>query len=219
MKVIIVGGGKLGYYLCKTLLPLKYDIVVIEEEEKACMKIANELEVSIINGDGTFIDILSEAGCDEADVLIAVTGKDEDNLIACQLAKKYFNIERTIARVNNPKNISVFKFLGVDTAVSGITTIAESIEREVDTSGIKTLLSLQNGDVSFNEIKISSNSTVVNKEIQNIKMPDESIIVAVLRGKEVVIPRGSTVLLENDVIITLSQDDDTVDLKKHFLGK
>jgi len=121
MYIIIVGGGKLGYYLAKTLAPEKHQLVLIEEDLNLCKKIVDELSnlgVQVIHGDGTDINYLKDASIERADILIAVTGFDENNLVACQLAKNYFDVQRTIARVNNPKNINVFKQLGVDSVVS-----------------------------------------------------------------------------------------------------
>ena len=115
MNIVIVGGGKLGYYLAKTLAPHKHQLVLIEEDIKLCKKIANELSglgVQVVHGDGTDINFLKDASIDIADIMIAVTGFDENNLVACQLAKNYFNVSRTIARVNNPKNINVFQTIG-----------------------------------------------------------------------------------------------------------
>src|SRR3989339_1881163 len=131
MKIIIIGGGKIGYYLAKTLIPFKHDITLIEEQKELCIKVANELNINVLSGDGTNIEILTEAKASEANVFIAVSGKDEVNLIACQLAKRNFGVKRTISRVNNPKNISVFETLGVDFAVSSTSIIADLIEQEV----------------------------------------------------------------------------------------
>ncbi|HOK42102.1 MAG TPA: NAD-binding protein [Thermoclostridium caenicola] len=137
MNVFIIGAGKVGYYLVKTLLPNKHKITVIEKNQEYCSKLASDLEVAVVHGDGTDINLLSEAGAQHADVFIAVTGQDQDNLIACQLAKRNFHVRRTIARVNNPKNIAVFEKLGVDISVSSTSIIAEMIEKEIDFSAVK----------------------------------------------------------------------------------
>ncbi|MDD5659510.1 MAG: NAD-binding protein, partial [Actinomycetota bacterium] len=126
MFLIIIGGGKVGYYLAKTLAGLKHKVTVIESNIELCRNIANatdNLNVSVINGDGTSINYLIDADIESADALIAVTGRDQDNLISCQIAKKKFGIRRTIARVNNPKNIDIFERLGVDSAISSTVSI------------------------------------------------------------------------------------------------
>ena len=117
MKVVIIGGGKIAYYLFKTLQASKHKFVVLEERRELCEKIATELEVDVYNGDGTNIPMLEQAGAADADFLVAITGKDEKNLIACEIGKKKFRVRQTIAKVNNPKNIEMFYKLGVDKTV------------------------------------------------------------------------------------------------------
>ncbi len=219
MYIVIVGGGKLGYYLVKTLLPYKHKIVIIEPLEDICNKIANELNIPVINGDGTDLDVLSEIELQKCDIFIAVTGKDQDNLIACQLAKRNFGVERTIARVNNPKNIEIFQKLGVDIAVSSTSIIADLIEQEVDYSGIKTLLRLKSGKLVLNEIVITKKSPVCDKTLKDINIPKDCIIISVIRNEEVIIPNGFTMLKEGDYIIAVSSSKDQVELKDYFVGK
>lgn len=114
MKVIIVGGGQLGYFLAKNLLVSGHEVKIVDMDKKKCKHIANVLDIAVICGDGTRIETLASAKVSKYDVLIAVTDKDEDNLIACEIAKKQFNIKKTVSRSNNPKNISIMKKLGVD---------------------------------------------------------------------------------------------------------
>ena len=168
MFIIVIGGGKIGYYLSKTLAQLKHKITVIETDKALCMNIANttsNLDISVINGDGTSMNYLIDADIESADALIAVTGRDQDNLVACQLAKKKFNIKKTIARVNNPKNIKIFEKLGVDSAVSSTSSLVDIIEREVFISGLKSLTTI--GNISINEVKLQSNYSSINKQIKN----------------------------------------------------
>lgn len=219
MYIVIVGGGKLGYYLTKTLLPRKHEIAIIEILEDTCKRIANELKIPVINGDGTDLDVLSEIEVKKCDIFIAVTGKDEDNLIACQLAKRNFGVNRTIARVNNPKNIEVFQKLGVGISVSSTSIIADLIEQEVDYSGIKTLLRLKSGKLVLNEIVITNKSPVCNETLKDINIPKDCVIISVIRGEEVIIPNGFTMLKEGDYIITVSSNEDQLELKEYFLGK
>jgi len=219
MYIIVAGGGKVGYYLVKTLLAYKHKLAVIESQVELCEKIANELNISTFNGDATDLDILTQVEVDKADTFIAVTGKDEDNLISCQLAKKNFGVKRTIARVNNPKNIDVFQKLGVDLAVSSTSVIADLIEQEVDYSGIKTLMKLKSGKLVLSEIVITDKSPVLNRSLKEITLPKDCILISVIRGEEVVIPNGFTILKDNDYIIAVSSKQDQRELKEYFLGK
>ncbi len=132
MRIVIIGGGKLAYYLVKTLNLSEHDITVIELRKDVCENIATDFEVEVYNADGTNIGILQQARCQEADFLIAITGKDENNLIACEIGKKKFNVKQTVAKVNNPKNIEMFIKLGVDKPVSSTQILADIIEHEID---------------------------------------------------------------------------------------
>ncbi len=207
MDIVIIGGGKLGYYLVKTLLPYKHKITIIEKTTEYSKKIALELDVEVINGDGTDISLLEELEVDKADVFIAVTGKDQDNLIACQLAKRNFNVERTIARVNNPKNISVFEKLGVDLAVSSTSMIAEMIEKEIDYTGVKTLIKLRKGNLVLTEIVVSKKSPSCNKKLKDIDLPSEVVLVSVIRGETTYVPNGHTVIREDDTIFLICKQE------------
>lgn len=219
MYIVIVGGGKVGYYLSKTLLPYKHKIAVLETQKELCMKIANELNISVLNGDGTRIDTLAEVDTQKADIFIAVTGRDEDNLIACQLAKRSFGVKRTIARVNNPKNIMVFERLGVDIAVSSTSIIADLIEQEVDNSGLKTLMKLKEGKIVLSEISINSDSPICGKSLKNLNMPKDCILISVIRDEEVIIPNGFTILQTGDCVVAVSSNENQQILKNFFIGK
>lgn len=218
MYIVIAGGGKVGYYLVKTLQQYKHKISVIERQKDLCEKIANELNVCAVNGDGTDIEHLTECMVNAADIFIAVTGKDEDNLIACQLAKRNFGVRRTIARVNNPKNITVFEKLGVDIAVSSTSIIADLIEQEVDFTGMKTLIKLKGGKVALSEMKVTETSPVRNKMLKQIEIPKDCVLISVIREDAVIIPNGDTVLMDGDYIIAASSLQDQQELKDFFLG-
>ncbi|RCX13777.1 trk system potassium uptake protein TrkA [Anaerobacterium chartisolvens] len=217
MYIVIAGGGKIGYYLCKTLMPYKHRVVVIERQMELCQKISTQLNIPVINGDGTKLDDLSSAEVQRADIFIAVTGKDEDNLISCQLAKRSFGVRRTIARVNNPKNITVFERLGVDIAVSSTSIIADLIEQEVDYSGMKTLMKMKNGRIVLSEIIVKPDSPVCEKSLRDIGLPVDCVIVSIIRDEEVIIPNGYTVLRMGDLVIAVSSQHDQEELKNYFL--
>ncbi|MCB2291478.1 TrkA family potassium uptake protein [Clostridium sp. CS001] len=130
MRVIVVGGGKVGYYLIKALKEKKHSVVLIEKDIEICEKIAEELQVYVICGDASDIEVLKDASIEEVDVVAAVTGKDEENLVICQMVKVNFNIKETIARINNPKNTAIFKALGVNKTVCSTQVICNLIEEE-----------------------------------------------------------------------------------------
>lgn len=206
MKVIVVGAGKVGYYLAKTLKEHGHTPTIIEIDKDCCTNIANELDVSIINGDGTSIDVLQDAGCRNADAFISVSGKDETNLISCQLAKRLFNVEKTIAKVNNPKNTEVIRKLGVDNAISSTDNIARLFEREVDTKNIKQLISLNKGESSISEIDIPENYKYNGKQLADLKLPVDSVVVSITRHGQTIIPRGTTTIESGDTVLIMSKN-------------
>lgn len=219
MFIIIVGGGKVGYYLAKALMPEKHSLVLIESDISMCRKIVDELcgkGIQVIHGDGTDINYLKDAGIGQADVLIAVTGDDENNLVACQLAKNYFGIPRTIARVNNPKNINVFKQLGVDSVVSSTALIADIIELEVDWASLDKILSRRAGHVRIKEIYIDRNADSVGRRIADLNLPEGTIIISLIRENQVIIPDGQTRIRANDDVVAVTRLENADNLPVFF---
>lgn len=219
MNLIIIGGGKVGYYLTKALAELKHKITVIEKDKQLCMNIVNTTsssDVNVINGDGTSMNYLIDAEIESSDALIAVTGMDQDNLIACQIAKNKFNIKKTIARVNNPNNIRIFEKLGVDSVVSSTATIVDIIEKEVFLSGFRSLLTI--GDIAINEVKLQEGYHSINKQIKELNIPKDCIIISIIRENKVIIPGGSTTLLSGDELIAVTKIGEENLLEK-ALGK
>lgn len=207
MKVIVVGAGKVGYYLARTLQEHGYTPTLIEKDLDRCQLIANELDVAILCGDGTSIDVLKEADCQHAGAFISVSGKDEVNLIACQLAKRMFNVEKTIAKVNNPKNTEVIKQLGIDNAISSTDNIARLFEREVDTKHVKQLISLNKGESSISEIVLPDNYKLDGKLLSDLKLPEDCVVVSITRDEKTIIPRGSTSIKSRDTVLIMSKNN------------
>lgn len=204
MKVTVVGGGKVGYYLIKTLLEHGHEPTVIEIDKKNSSYLANELDIPVICGDGTMIPVLEEADVLHTDAVICVSGQDEINLIACQLSKKIYNVPKTVARVNNPKNAEAMKALGVDIVISSTDRIANMLEREVDSSKIKELISLNHGDSSISEIILPEDYVLDGIKLMDLKLPDNLSIVSISRNDKLIIPRGFTELKSSDTILILS---------------
>ena len=216
MHICIVGGGKIGFYLAQTLLEHGHEPVVIESEESTCQRLANSLDIPVIHGDGTLIEILRMARLEECKALIGVTGRDENNLIACQLAKKVFGVKKTVARVNNPKNAPVLKQLGVDIAVSSTDNIARLIEREVETAAIRQLMSIAGGDASLTEGLLPDNFKFHNKSLAELWIPEDAIIIFITRGQEVIIPRGNPPLQSGDHVVCVAKDTAFHDLTESW---
>lgn len=206
MKVLIVGGGKVGYYMAKTLLAHGHQPRVLEQDHKLCEQIANELDIPVTNGDGSTVEYLRAAGCDKCQALVAVTGRDEVNLITCQIAKKAFHVEKTVARVNNPKNAAVLRKLGVDIAVSSTDNLARILEREVETAAIQQVLSLAGGTATLIEIQIPEEFKYHGKSLANIPITEDAVIISITREGELLIPRGNTELRSGDKVLCVARD-------------
>ncbi len=217
MKSLIIGGGKVGYFLLKTLLEGGFSVTLIERDEKRCRELAEDFDVEIICGDGTEIDVLRDAGIEDTAIVAAVTGTDEENLVICEIAKLSFNISRTIARVNNPKNTSIFKALGVNKTVCSTEVIAGLIECEFENEDYRIVQVFERGSMILVEITIPSDRHIwANKKIKSLELPKESVIASIIRGENVIFPRGDNDILVNDKILVLTNNNAINLLKKQL---
>jgi trk system potassium uptake protein TrkA len=205
MYIIVVGGGKVGFYLAKALLDEGHEILVLEKDAARTSFICNELGSVCVRGDGCEITTLAEAGAGRADMFIAVTGDDEDNLVSCQAAKHKFNVPRTVARINNPNNEAIFKKLGIDVTISSTNIILENIEEEVPTHPITHLLDIQEQGMEIVEIKIPPHSTSIGKKFKELKLPRESFLSLVIRNQQKpFVPNDDTVIEAEDQIVAVT---------------
>jgi trk system potassium uptake protein len=210
MYIIIVGGGKVGYYLAKSLLNDEHEVLIIEKDKRKCDIISAELGGVVMRGDGTDSIVMEEAGMKRCDLAIAVTGDDEDNLMICQMAKKKFDVKRTISRINNPKNEHIFRLLGIDHTVSVTDLILAQIEREIPAHSLVHLLTLRDVGVSFVEAKVPEDSPAVGKKLRDLKVPDDVVIPLIIRNNKGIVPYGETVLMAGDEVIavtTIAEED------------
>ncbi|MBL7151011.1 MAG: TrkA family potassium uptake protein [Candidatus Omnitrophica bacterium] len=219
MYIIIIGAGKVGYFLSKRLAHVGHTVCIVDKDKALCEEVARELEALVINGDACEPRILEEAGIERADVLAAVTGDDEDNLIICQLAKEKFNLQRTVGRVNNPDNEHTFSELGVDVPINSTTIIAKIVEGEVSFADFVNLMSFQRGKLAIVRLDLPEDSPVINKEIKQIHLPADSVLVSIVRGEEVIVPRGDTVLRPGDDVIALTVIGNEPELLNILAGK
>jgi trk system potassium uptake protein len=209
--IIVVGGGKVGYYLTKTLLTEDHEVLLIEREQEKVENFSERLGAVVLQGDGAEAAVLAEAGAARADVVIAVTGEDEDNLVICQMAKQKFHVGRTIARVNNPKNEHLFRLLGIDVTVSQTNFILNLIGQAIPERSFIHLMNLRYAGLAIVEASITERSPVANQAIADIELPVSCAIAAIARGKEVIVPHGDTVIEVGDEIIAvthLKQEDE-----------
>ena len=207
MKVCIAGGGKVGMYLAQSLLAHRHKVTIIEPQESLCRSLADTLDIPVICGDAISFDTMRTADVASCDAFVAVTGTDENNLVACQIAKREFGVDRTVARASNPKNRELLHTLGVDTVVCGTDNLSHILEREIETDTIRQLLSLGGGTASLNEILLPENFQFAGQAVKDVPMPGDAILLCLTRDAEFNIPHGNTVLLPWDRILCLTQDD------------
>ncbi|HLG22842.1 MAG TPA: NAD-binding protein [Candidatus Manganitrophaceae bacterium] len=204
MYIIVVGGGKVGYNLAKLLLAERHEVLLIEKDKAKTASLAAEFGESLMEGNGSRVSVLREGGANRADVLVAVTGTDEDNLVICQVAKTVFKCPRTIARVNDPRNESFFSTLGVDATVSSTRLIDSLIEEQVKAEDmVIPLVTLRSGNVEIIEIDPSPSSWIMGKKIREIHLPEGAIFISVIRGEKIIIPKGDTELTPGDKVVAL----------------
>jgi trk system potassium uptake protein TrkA len=215
MYIIIVGAGKVGYHLGSLLMAEGHEVMLIEENRSKVDTLSLEFHESIMLGDGSAVEVLKEAGANRADVIVAATGNDEDNLVICQVAKLLFLRPRTIARVNNPRNEELFAGLGVDASVSATKIINAMIQEQVKAGDMMIpLLTLKAGDVEIVEVELSRSSHIVKKKIKDLTLPPASIFIAVIRGEEVIIPYGETEFQPEDKVLALVKRQSEPALRK-----
>lgn len=204
MYIIVIGGGKVGYNLTKLLLAEKHEVLLIEKDKTKTPGLATEFGESLMEGNGSRVSVLREGGANRADVLVAVTGTDEDNLVICQVAKTVFKCPRTIARVNDPRNESLFSALGVDSTVSSTRLIDALIEEQVKAEDmIIPLVTLRAGNVEIIEIDLSASSWIMGKKISDVHLPEGAIFISIIRGESIIIPKPETEIIPGDTVVVL----------------
>lgn len=216
MYIIIVGAGNVGYYLAKTLLNAGHEVLLIERDKRRCDLLRDEFGEAVMRGRGDEIRIMREAGADRADIVVACTGDDEDNLIISQIAKWYFNVPRTVARINDPRNEGIFQQLGIDATVSSTNIIYHLIEQEIEASEVIPLAALKRGNIEIVDVELTTRSPVVGKRVQDLPLPPDALIVCIIRQENAMLPHGDTVLEPNDSVIALVSAQNERQLRKVF---
>lgn len=216
MYIVINGGGRVGSHLALTLAGKKHAVAVIEKRPQVMEKLAGELPTGIllIEGDGCELRFQEDAGVSHADVFVAVTGSDEDNLISCQLAKLRFGVKRAVARINSPKSEHIFHALGIE-GISSTIAISRQIEDEMTFGDISTLYTLQKGQLALVKLDIPQETCVVcHKTVANLGLPKDTVLVTVIRGDTVIVPKGDTVMKPGDRLIAVTSFEHKEDLRR-----
>jgi len=218
MYVIVVGGGRVGYFLARALLENNVEVTIIESNKEIFDLVSQQVDCPVIYGDGSSTAALDMAGARRANVFVAVTNHDQDNLIACQLAKQEFGVPKTIARVKNPANEALMQQLGVDITVSSTAIITGAIQSELPHTRIRQVLDLRTGQLEIMEYRLDGNSPVVGKQLRNQTFPAECNIVTIFRTGEAIVPRGDTIFQSGDVVLILVKLPSEPEIRKLLLG-
>jgi len=203
MYIIIGGGGDVGYYLTKSLLSQGHEVLLLEKGATRYLSLAEELGQSVVRGDACEARTMEEVGVNRADVVISVTGEDDDNLVICQMAKERFKVARTIARINNPKNELLFQKLGIDITVSPTRSILSLIEVELPGSTFVTLMTLKRAGLGIIEVRVPEDSPIVGRTLSAIKLPRSGNIALIIRDDEHIVPIADTKILAHDEVYAL----------------
>jgi len=218
MYVIVVGGGKVGLYLGKTLIQEGHEVLLVEKDRKVADALAETIGDVVVNADGCEIRSMNEAGMGRANVVVAVTGDDEDNLVICQMAKRKFGVPRTIARVNDPKNEELFRELGIDQTVSSTRIIFNLIEQQIETGQVIPLAALKKGEIEVVQADITPGSPVAGQRIGQLDLPLNALIISVIRDEHALLPHGDMKLHVGDSVIAMIKAEREKDLRVMFTG-
>ncbi|CAN5578852.1 TrkA family potassium uptake protein [soil metagenome] len=216
MYAIVVGAGKVGWNLARELLEKEHEVTLIESNRDRYATVEQELEHNIQFGDASELWVLERAGISRADMVIAVTGDDEDNMLICQVAKEKYGVERIIARVNNPRNREYFDLLGIRPTVSATDLILRLIEHEVPEYGLVHLLDLPEQRMEIIELLLTADSKAANVRVGDLEMPEGTLLISVLRGREGFVPSADTVLAPGDEILAVLDPSVEEDLTAYF---
>jgi trk system potassium uptake protein TrkA len=199
--VIVAGAGKVGRNLARELIRKDHEVTLIESDRPRYLAMEEEFEHAVQYGDATELWVLERAGIQRADLVIAVTGDDEDNILVGQVAKEKYLCERIIARVNNPRNHDHFRLLGIQPAVSATDLILRLIEHEVPRYGLVHLLALEEERLEIIELEVTAGAPAVGEKVCDISRPEGSLIISVLRGGSGFVPKPDTVIQEGDEVL------------------
>lgn len=219
MYIIIGGGGQVGYYLTKGLQEQGHEVLLLEKDDTRYRQLEEQLGSNVGKGDACEVRVLDEVGCGRADMVIAVTGDDEDNLVICQVAKKRFKVGYTVARVNNPRNNDLFLELGIDRTVSPTQMILHMIEVEIPHHTLVPLIQLTRAGLGLVELTVPPDSDVAGHTLSEQNLPSTVNVVLIVRGDENIVPSGPTTLKAEDKLYALVTPEGEITLRQTVLGE
>jgi trk system potassium uptake protein TrkA len=218
MFIIVVGGGKVGVSVTRTLLALSHEVAIVEQERERAERLEEEFEHRAIYGDGTELFVLERAGITRPpDIVVAVTGDDEDNIIICQLAREKYGVEKVVARVNDPRNEPHFDLLGISPTVSATSMVLALIEHEVPQHELVHLLELRKENLEIVEVEIKPGSSAEGKRVEQLQLPESTRLISVMREGKAEIAVGATQLYAGDQVLAILEPGGETELKRVLL--
>lgn len=218
-KVLLIGGRSKAKSLALSLLSQGYKVTAVNESREDCMKLAEIEGLTVIYGDGTKPFILDEADAEECDISIALTPKDEDNLVTSELCKKKFHVKKTVSLVSDPQKTEFFYKMGVDSVVCAISAITSIIEQQAFIDEMTNIISIGTGRVRIVEITIPGDSPAAGKKLWEITLSKDVIVGCILRGDSTLIPRGDTRILAGDTLVVISSNGQEIAAVKELTGR
>ena len=220
MFVLVVGGGKVGVSVTRTLLDLNHEVVLVEQDRLRSERLEEEFEHRAVYGDGTELFVLERAGIARPpDIVVAVTGDDEDNIIICQLAREKYGVEKVVARVNDPRNEPHFDLLGISPTVSATSMVLALIEHEVPQHELVHLLELRKENLEIVEVEIGDGSAAAGKRVEELRLPESTRLISVMRAGKAEIAVGGTELRAGDQVLAILEPGREDELKRVLLGQ
>lgn len=217
MFVVIVGAGKVGLNTARSLVHMGHEVIVIEQRRSRYDWLVSELEEKLMMGDGTELYVLEKAGIARADMIVAVTGDDEDNVVIAEIARLKYNVPKVVARVNNPRNQATFDLLGVDATVCAATRLISLIQHELPVHKYVPLLKFRRENIELVELEVSEDSPFAQRTIDDIQVPAGVLFTAIVRGGTAILARGHETILPGDYVLCLLEPGRERDLIKAFL--
>ena len=219
MYVIVAGGGKIGFALAQALMANGHEVLCIEKDAHRCAVIAEDLGSASYLGDSCEVSVLEEAGTGRAQVFVAVTGDDADNLIACQVAKRRFRVPRTVARINDPKNREIFRILGVDATVNSTDVIMSQIAQEMPSRPLTQVLSLRGTGRELCQVEVTPDSPLLGEEIRLLRLPGDSEIILIVGPDQTVsTPTSGLQLKAGQVVLAVTREEEETALREALTG-
>ncbi len=218
-RVMLIGGFDETRFLANSLLKKGYAVTAINQEQDKCERLATIERLDVYRGDGSKPFVLEDANVYNADIAIALTERDDDNLVICQLCKKKFNVKRTMAVISDPKKTEFFYRMGIDSVVCAVSTLSSVIEQQAVLDEMTTLIPVGAGRIRVSQVHLGANSPAAGKMLWEVNLPGQVIVGCIQRGEQHIIPRGVTPLLPGDLLVLISADEDETAAIRELTGK